>query len=328
MASNGSVQYYVFMYRGIQYALTVMHILEIVQVSEWLPFHGALSGCLGNIVHRNTLLPVLDPTVLGTTLPSDPAKPETIIVVKHEETVFGLAIDRHLAVVPLDANGKTAVNGSHATNGVAEAAPSKPFVEGVRGYRNNTLITFSVAAISEAVQQVFGEQTVIADDSEAERTSGMLAAEAVRHSFMCARIEDVVFAIPIERVMEVIEDYDVTPLFKVTPCLRGLINLRGQVLATIDISQEMGFAPRRLDEHNQFIVLQGDGTELALCIDKVLGIQQLPQARIQKADTVLSGDITRYVHGILETDQGTIMILSVPDIFAAPQLQPYQRQDV
>ena len=119
-----------------------------------------------------------------------------------------------------------------------------------------------------------------------------------------------------------------TPLFKVTPCLRGLINLRGQVLATIDISQEMGFEPRRLAEHNQFIVLQGDGTELALCIDKILGIQQLPQARIQKADTVLSGDITRYVHGILETDQGTIMILSVPDIFDAPQLQPYRRQDV
>jgi len=312
----------------MHYALPVMNILEIVQVSEWLPFHGDLQGCLGNIIHRNTLLPVFDPTVLGTNLPSAPAKPDTVIIVKHSDTAFGLAIDRHLAMVPLATAPEAESNGHHPTSDAAGVFRHKPFVESVHGYRNNTLITFSVAAISEAVQQVFGEQTVIAEDREDEQTRGALAAEAVRHSFMCARIESVVFGIPIERVMEVIEDYDVTPLFKVTPCLRGLINLRGQVLATMDISQELGFALRRLDEHNQFIVLQGDGTELALCIDEILGIQWLPHARVQKADTVLSGEITRYVHGVLETENGTIMILSVPDIFASPHLQPYQRQDV
>ena len=328
MACNPSVQYFVYMYRGMHYALPVMHILEIVQVSEWLPFHGDLQGCLGNIVHRNTLLPVFDPTVLGTNVPSEPAQPETVIVVKHRDTAFGLAIDRHVAVVPLATAPEAESNGRRPTSDTAGVARRKSFVEGVRGYRNNTLMTFSVAAISEAVQQVFGEQTVIAEDREDAHTRGALAAEAVRHSFMCARIESVVFGIPIERVMEVIEDYDVTPLFKVTPCLRGLINLRGQVLATVDISQALGFPLRRLDEHNQFIVLQGDGTELALCVDEILGIQWLPHARIQKADTVLSGEIIRYVHGVLETAKGTIMILSVPDIFDSPHLQPYQRPNV
>src|SRR6266481_2102618 len=84
--SGEPAQYFVYTYRGLQYALPVLHVLEIVQVSEWLPFHGDLPGCFGNIVHRNTVLPVFDPTVLGTNLAGTPPPPATVIIVKHLET--------------------------------------------------------------------------------------------------------------------------------------------------------------------------------------------------------------------------------------------------
>ncbi len=71
------------------------------------------------------------------------------------------------------------------------------------------------------------------------------------------RIERVLFGIPVEHVIEIIEGYDVTPLFKVPPIVRGLLNLRGQVLACLDISVELGLPPRRLEERNQFVVLKG-----------------------------------------------------------------------
>lgn len=317
MTPDEPVQYLVSTYRGLQYALPVRHVLEIVHVSEWQPFHGDLPGCFGNIVHRNTVLPVFDPIVLGTNLPGTPTPPATVIIVKQVDTVFGLAIDRHVTVTPLDMG----------TAGHAQAVSGgNPFVDAVHAYRNNTLITFSVSAIGHAVQRSFGNQTILSEDTERDHARGVLVAEAVQHSFLGARLERVTLGIPIETVIEIIEDYDVTPLFRVTPCLRGLINLRGQVLACLDLSPEFGLPLRRLDEHSQFIVLQGDGTELALRVDEVLKIWPLPQSRIQKADTVLSGEIIRYIHGVIETADGPVMILSVPNLFASPHLQPYQRQ--
>ena len=318
VTSNEPVQYFVYTYRGLQYALPVLHILEIIQVSEWLPFHSNLPGCFGNIVHCNRVLPVFDPAVLGTDLTGMPTPPATVIIVKHNETVFGLAIDRYVTVTRL----------AIGTTGNAPAVScGKPFVEAVHAYRQNTLITFSVPAICQAMQHLFSDQTVIADDSESAQAGGVLAAETVQHSLLCARLERVTLGIPVEQVMEVIEDYDVTPLFRVMSGLRGLINLRGQVLACLDISQEFGLPLRKLGEHSQFIVLQGDGTELALCVDAVLDIRLLPQTRIQKAETVLSGESLRYVHGVIETADGTIMLLSVPSLFDAPHLQPYKRQE-
>ena len=328
------LQYFVFVYREIQYALPVTPITEIIRVSEWLPFAGDLPGCFGNIVHRDLLLPVLDPTVLGTDLTGEPAKPTTVIVIRHDDTVFGLAIDEHVAVVTLEAHakadpgGRPAIDKARASEGAAAQPESKPFVESVRAYLNNTLITLSVAAIGSLVKPLYSDQRLISESGgERQEQDASAAAEAMRHSFMCARIEDAALGIPVEQVMEVIEDYDVTPVFKVTPHLRGLINLRGQVIACFDISQELGFPLRRLDERNQFIVLQGDGAELALCVDGVLGLHPLPHDRIQPAETVLSGEITRYVHGVLETEQDTILILSVADVFESPHLQPYLRQE-
>jgi len=328
VTSNEPTQYFVYTYRGLQYVVPVMNIVEIVQVAEWLPFHGALPGCLGNIVHRNTLLPVFDPTVLGTDVPGEPIPPTTVIVVTHGDTVFGLAIDRYLTVLPLDTHAEVRPADSHIPGNGSAVSRHKPFVERVHGYRNNTLIMLSVRAISDVVKRLFSHQMILSEDGKNASAPGALAAEAVRYSFMCARIERVVLGIPVEKVLEVIEDYDVTPLFKVHPCLRGLINLRGQVLACIDISQELGFPLRKLEEHNQFIVLQGDGTELALCVDEILDIRLLSHHRFQKAETVLSGEITRYVHNVLETQDGTIVILSVPDMFDSPHRQPYQRQEV
>ena len=109
--------------------------------------------------------------------------------------------------------------------------------------------------------------------------------------------------------------------------LRDLWHLRGQVLACVDLSHELGLALRTLEERNQFVVLQGDGVELALCVDEVQGIRTLPQHNFQKADAVLSGDIARYFQGVFEEEQGTIIILSVPELFDTPHLQPYLRQE-
>ena len=70
------------------------------------------------------------------------------------------------------------------------------------------------------------------------------------------------------------------------------------------------------------------GVELALCVDTVLGIRTLSLHRMQKADTVLSGEITRYTQSVLEDEHGTMLILSVPDLFGLPQLQPYQGREL
>jgi purine-binding chemotaxis protein CheW len=319
MNHTDAEKHFVFAHGGLQYALPVMQVLEIVETPALLPSHVALPGCLGNVSHREYLLPVLDPTALGSGRPAV-APSKTFVVVQENGAVFGLAMDRFVAVVPLDALTPDPKDDSH------EAGDS-PFVETVRAFRGNALISLSAATVGGLVKRSFGSQRLMADGEEARSTRRETVTESERRIFLCARVERVLFGIPVEHVIEVIEGYDVTPLFQVPPIVRGLINLRGQVLACLDISDDLGFPPRPLEERNQFVVLKDDGAELALCVDRVTGIRRLPPEQIQNADLVLSGEMTRYAAGVLEGEDGALFLLNVAAVFEAPQLQPFRRSE-
>jgi purine-binding chemotaxis protein CheW len=236
----------------------------------------------------------------------------TFALVSRDDVLFGLAMDCFVAVVGLE-------------RGAPEGEGGNAFVEGVLAFRDNALIVLSAAAIAGLVRRDFRVQQQ--PEGDGESAARKIDGEAEARIFLGARIDRVQFAIPVEHVSEVVEGCDVTPLFKMPPLVRGLINLRGQVLACLDVSTDLGLAPRMLEERNQFVVLQGDGAALALCVDRVTGIRRLVPERFQKADLVLSGEMTRYTTGVIEVEDGAVFLLSVPAIFEAPALQPYRRQE-
>jgi purine-binding chemotaxis protein CheW len=319
MNQHDAEKHFVFVHQQLQYALPVRDVLEIVEAPALLPPHGEMAGYLGNVSHRRHLFPVLDPTALGTSRPltRSAGRSVTFVIVRYGDTVFGLALDRFVAVVSLEA----------PTAADASRPPDNPFVEQVRSFRDNALLLLASEVLAGHVQRHFRVQQQQLTDGEGIPAPPQRSRTEMPRIFLCARLDRMHFAIAVEQVSEVIEGYDVTPLFKMPPLVRGLINLRGQVLACLDLSGELGFAPRVLEERNQFVVLHHEGAALALCVDRVTGIRRLLPEQFQKADLVLSGEMTRYCTGILEADDGALFGLAVPALFEAPALLPYRRQE-
>lgn len=315
-------EHFIYADRGMQFALPVVDVLEIIQLPALLPPLGGVPGCIGNVVHRNFLVPLIDSAVLGGGLPPRDAPPPTAIIVQHDGALMGLTIERHVAVAALSPGaGEPRLEPSDGH----DAAAANRFVLAVRAYRGELLIVLSIPSLSGAIRRIAGDQRVVGEaGAQVDRS---LEQEAERQDFLCVELERIALAIPVASVLEVVEGHDVTPLFRVHSMLRGLINLRGQVLACLDISAEVGLPPRALEEHNQFVVMHGGGAEAALCIDRIGGIRALELGRIQSADAALSGEMSRYFDGMLEDDDGPILFLSVPALFDAPHLLPYRSHD-
>ena len=142
--------------------------------------------------------------------------------------------------------------------------------------------------------------------------------------FMLASIKDTILAIEITKVLEVIEGFEVTPLYKVTDYIRGLINLRGQVLACIDLADFLGYDFTVLDERNKFIVVNVEGVEFALCIDESVGIETLNTAHFQSSEKVFKSEINQYFPDFVEQD-GQVKLIFKPELFLKdPDLVKYK----
>lgn len=274
-----------------------------------MPLHDPIPGCIGNVSHRGYLMPVLDPCSLGTDR-SGPVT-ERFVILRVGDVVFGLLLDSFVRIGSVE-------------DGIGKAVPDgKPYASRLIAYGDGALVLLSVDAVVDLVKRHFVRQQFASPRNEPAQTTRNVP-DGAAGIYLSATIESLRFAVPVEHVTEIVEGSDVTPLFNVPPLLRGLMSLRGQVLACIDISGEFGFPLRSLEERNQFVILRRDDAELALCVDKVTGIRHFAQNDFQRSEAVLGGEPGRLTSGVHEGEDGTLLILAVPAVFEVPVLAPYR----
>jgi purine-binding chemotaxis protein CheW len=302
--------FFVFLQRNLQYGVPVANVVEIIETPELQPTHAEIPGFLGVIEHRGRLLPVLDPTWLGCPTRRGDDLPRFVIVVKEGLIFFALTMDQVVSVSPIEATE------------AATELPENRYALRITSFQKKFLLWLAIPALAELVHRSFGQ---------AQRERSLEAVNPIKESpqldFVCARLETMRLAIHVDRVNEVIEGYAVTPLFRMPPLVRGVLNLRGDVLVCLDISPGLGLPPRLIDERNQFVILSSEDEAIALCVDQVLGIQRLAVDRFQNAKTSLPAPLNEHLTGVLEAEEGPIYELSVSAILASPVLQPFRRRE-
>ena len=221
--------FFLFAHQGNYYAVPVTYVSEIIQRDTLGTFQSRLSGCMGTVTHCGKLLPVLDPTAIAGGVPDSVTdSADTLVIVQYNDVLWGMALDRYLNVLPLE--------------GYIVKDQKPAAVESIRAYNDNALVVFSVEALSRDVKEVFDDQRLLADGAPAADIPGdSSTVTTATSSHLCVRLEKLTLAFPLDKVLEVIEGLDVTPLYCVAPALRGLINLRGQVLACVDLSCRIWF---------------------------------------------------------------------------------------
>jgi len=106
------------------------------------------------------------------------------------------------------------------------------------------------------------------------------------------------YAIETRYVREVCRLKDLTALPGTPPFLAGVMNLRGQILAIIDLRKVFEFPDRGLTELNRVIVLRGDGNELGLLADTIEGVRLLATAALQDCLPTLTGVREKFLKGV------------------------------
>ena len=309
-------EYFIYEKENTNFALPVNNVLEIVETDQIEDLNIDLYACVGGIVNRQKLVPVFDSVTLGFKQKIKEQNLTTIIIVLCGEVAFGLTMDNFVGVDKLNTRQKiTEPKNKQQENKVVSA---------VVGYKKSTLIIFSPVNISKNVSDTIDEQSLNIDPDglETKLQKNDINKETFKQ-FLCITIEKINLAIPIEHVREVIEEYEVTPIFNVPDLLRGLINLRGNVIASIDISKEIGVKKRPLSMATKFIIISFKDCTIALCADVVHGINDLDLQKIQKSDAVLDERQQTFVEGIYEEVDKTLLLLSISEIFETELLSDY-----
>lgn len=152
---------------------------------------------------------------------------------------------------------------------------------------------------------------------EVERTlkarAQALALELVPAEAPGARIEVVDFLLAYEHyAIESRYVREVYPLESLTPVpcapafVRGVINLRGEILSVIDIKIFFDLPVRGLTDLDKVIVLQSGNMSFGILADAIHGVRRIPVTDIQASLPTLRDIRTAYLRGV--TSDRTVIL--------------------
>jgi purine-binding chemotaxis protein CheW len=132
-----------------------------------------------------------------------------------------------------------------------------------------------------------------------------LAREPLERLAPAGRIEVVEFLLSGERyavesirVREVYPLKDLTPLPCTPAFILGIINLRGQILAVMDIRRFFDLPIKGITDLNKVIVLQAGDVQVGVLADVVVGVRSIPSGDLQPPLPTMTGVRAEYLQGV------------------------------
>lgn len=134
--------------------------------------------------------------------------------------------------------------------------------------------------------------------------------------FLTFNIDAEIFAIPLNRVREVLE---ITPLTQV-PNLPleyiGIINLRDNAVTVIDLRRKLGIPEIEKTVNTAIIILEVSGRTLGVLVDAVSEVIDITESEIESPMQLSAHSHTDFLAGIGHHDKHFVLILAVDVMFA------------
>lgn len=162
-----------------------------------------------------------------------------------------------------------------------------------------------------------GPEVLRARARELARPLGRRVADGAMLEVVEFRLAREVYAIEHAYVREVIPLENLTVLPCAAAFVRGVVNIRGQILAVIDIKKLFDLPDEGITDLHRVIVVSAAGTKVGILADVVTAVRSLPVAGVQASLPTLTGIREAYLRGVTD-DQ--VVILDVLKILSDRKL--------
>ncbi|MEP7250913.1 MAG: chemotaxis protein CheW [Ginsengibacter sp.] len=143
-------------------------------------------------------------------------------------------------------------------------------------------------------------------------------------SYLTFKLDNELFAINVGKVLEILEVKPITKIPKSPSFMKGVINLRGNILPVIDTRDKFCLPGKDFTIDTCIIVLNiNAGTEPLLVgavVDSVQKVIDIPAEVIQPSMSMGAFYREDFINGIGKIDDEFIMILNIDKVFSAEEI--------
>ncbi|KAA1257782.1 Chemotaxis protein CheW [Rubripirellula obstinata] len=130
-------------------------------------------------------------------------------------------------------------------------------------------------------------------------------------------VDNMLFGVNIDVVQEINRLSDVTEVPHSPSSVRGVINLRGEVVTVVDLRSLLGMKRREIESDCRCVVIHSQDELIGVLVDQIADTLSVPQSKIDPPPANIDGIEGQYFRGVHTLDSGVVILLDVQQLLEA-----------
>jgi purine-binding chemotaxis protein CheW len=152
------------------------------------------------------------------------------------------------------------------------------------------------------------------DVEQPQEEEGALIGEGPVSQLVSFVLDEVEYGIDILAVHEILRFPEITRLPNSPSFIKGVINLRGNIIPVVDVRKRFGFSPAPITPLTRVIVIETNDKLIGLMVDNVHQVVRISQSSIEQPSDLLEGVSDVFIMGVGRFRDRLIIILNLLNI--------------
>ena len=170
------------------------------------------------------------------------------------------------------------------------------------------------------------QQMVLQDKHSQHATSNGTDVEEQAVKYLTFKIEDDVYGSEIDKIKEIIEYGSITRVPLTPDYLRGVINLRGNVVPVVDLAKRIGKNSKGVNKKTCIIIVEmssdidDEAMDIGFVVDEVDEVMDIPDHQVAPAPQFGTDIRSEFIAGMGKTHSQFVILLQLNEVLSVKEL--------
>lgn len=136
---------------------------------------------------------------------------------------------------------------------------------------------------------------------------------SIARQYVVFTLEEQRYALHLASVERTVSAVEIVPLPKAPDIVRGVINVRGQIIPVLNIRKRLRLPEREIELNDQIVLARTARRSIAFVTDSVNGIVERSEEEVIPSEKVIPG--LEYVEGVIKLEDGLILVNDIDSFF-------------
>ena len=129
------------------------------------------------------------------------------------------------------------------------------------------------------------------------------------HTFCTFTLDGLLFGVEVMKVQEVIRYLEMTRIPLAPSVVRGLINLRGQIVTAVDLRRRLDLNERPAGQLPMNVVIRMDDEAVSLLVDEIGDVYEVEEEAFERPPETLKGVARDLIRGVYKLKDRLLLVL-------------------